>query len=146
MQRAKTQPATSLYHDDEIAWLEYMSKLIAERRFDELDYDHLREYLQDMVRRDKREVLSRLTFLLVHLLKWEHQPTLRSNSWQATILHQRQELADLLESAVLRQYAIDSVTRAYDRAVKQAAVETVLDEGTFPAMCAWTLEEVLVAD
>ncbi|MEX2213011.1 MAG: DUF29 domain-containing protein [Phycisphaeraceae bacterium] len=146
MHRAKTQPVSSLYHDDETAWLEFMSKLISERRFDELDYDHLREYLQDMARRDKREVLSRLTILLVHLLKWEHQPALRSNSWQATILHQRQELADLLESAVLRQYAIDSLPRAYDRAVKQAVVETGLDEGTFPAACVWTMDEVLVVD
>ena len=45
----------SLYHEDETAWLESMAHLVAERRFDEFDWDHLSEYLSDMARRDRRE-------------------------------------------------------------------------------------------
>ena len=75
----------SLYQEDETAWLEQMAQLIAERRFAELDYAHLQEFLTDRARRDKREVLSRLTTLLTHRLKWEHQPDKRSNSWRAKI-------------------------------------------------------------
>ncbi|MGZ3390191.1 MAG: DUF29 family protein, partial [Isosphaeraceae bacterium] len=63
-----------LYNKDETAWLDVMARLIAERRFGELDYEHLHEFLTDMARRDRREVLSRLKRLLLHLLKWEHQP------------------------------------------------------------------------
>ena len=40
-----------------------MARLIAERRFGELDYEHLHEFLTDMARRDRREVLSRLKTL-----------------------------------------------------------------------------------
>ena len=51
----------SLYHEDETAWLEADGpKLLAERRFEEIDYEHLGEYLSDMARRDRREVYSRL--------------------------------------------------------------------------------------
>jgi hypothetical protein len=49
----------TLYRKDETAWLETMSQLLAQRRFRELDYRHLSEYLADMAKRDKREVMSR---------------------------------------------------------------------------------------
>src|ERR1700730_18671616 len=103
MRNQQAQPSLSdLYHEDETAWLEAMARLVAARRFDELDHENLREFLADMARRDKREVLSRLTTLLAHLLKWEHQPQQRTRSWEATILHQREELRDLLESSTLQ--------------------------------------------
>ena len=43
--------APSLYHADETAWLEVMAHFIEERRFDEIDCEHLSEYLLDMARR-----------------------------------------------------------------------------------------------
>lgn len=74
---------------------------------------------------------------------WEHQSDQRSNSWEATILHQRNELSDLLESRTLLAYAESVLDKTYDRAVKQAVLETSLAEDTFPAACPWTLEEML---
>ena len=78
-----------------------MARLIEEQRFAELDYSNLQEFLTDMAQRDRREVLSRLTLLITHLLKWEHQPEKRSNNWRATIAEQRRELEELLESGTL---------------------------------------------
>ena len=137
------QTLASLYEQDETAWLETMAQLVAERRFEELDVDNLSEYLQDMALRDKREVFSRLTVLLIHLLKWEHEVDRRSNSWRATILHQRGELRDLLESRTLRNYGEEALEKAYKRAVKEAAVETGIEESAFPAVCPWPLEEIV---
>jgi hypothetical protein len=88
-------------------------------------------------------VLSRLTVLLVHLLKWEQQPDQRTNSWRATILNQRQELRDLLESGTLRNYAEEVLARAYGRAVQQAATEMGVEESAFPPACPWSLAEVV---
>ncbi len=38
-----------------------------------------------MGKREKRELISRLKPLMVHLLKWEYQPSFQSKSWQSTI-------------------------------------------------------------
>jgi hypothetical protein len=141
-----TPTLASLYHEDETAWLEMMAQLLLERRFDELDHEHLAEFLRDMSRRDKREVLSRLTTLLVHLLKWDYQPERQSSSWQSAILHQREELGDLLESRTLWNYAEEVLPKAYRRAVREAALETGLDQTTFPAKCTMSLEALIAAD
>ncbi len=143
MTEQPTPAAPSLYEQDETAWLEWTACLVVQRRFDEIDPEHLSEYLTDMARRDRREVLNRLTVLLAHLLKWEHQPQQRTNSWQATILHQRQQLQDLLESRTLENYARESLAKAYHRAVRQAALEAGVEAGAFPAACPWSLEEVV---
>ena len=95
IQRAETALA-QLYEADETAWLEAMADLIQQGRWGDLDYPHLEEYLSDMARRDRREVESRLTTLLAHVLKWVHQPDHRSRSWRGTIVEQRQELEELV--------------------------------------------------
>ena len=132
-----------LYEADETGWLEQMSKLISERRYEELDYKHLGEYLLDMAKRDRREVLHRLTTLLTHLLKWEHQPRKRSRSWELTIRRERRELQDVLDSRTLENYALKILRKAYTRAAKDAATETGLAEERFPQECPYTLEELL---
>ncbi len=65
--QASHRKLARLYESDEIAWLEEMCRLIEERRYDELDYKNLSEYLSDMARHDSREVLHRLTTLLDHM-------------------------------------------------------------------------------
>lgn len=143
MSEQTAPPQPSLFEQDETAWLEQTARLVAERRLDEVDHEHLSEYLSDMARRDKREVLSRLVVLLAHLLKWERQPEQRSNSWRGTILLQRRELRHLLESGTLRRYAGEVLAKAYRDAVEQAAVESEQAAGEFPPECPWSLDEVV---
>jgi hypothetical protein len=136
----------SLYLRDETSWLETMAQLVAERRFDEIDCENLSAYLSDMARRDRREVFSRLVVLLAHVLKWEYQPEKRCGSWRGTILTQRRELRLLLESGTLRNHAIASLAQAYQDAREQAAAESELPIGTFPAEWAGSLDELIARD
>jgi hypothetical protein len=131
-----------LYEADETGWLEQMARLIEEGQLDQLDYKNLKGYLQDMARRDRREVLHRLTTLLAHLLKWDHQPSMRSRSWENTIRVQRHELSDLLDSRTLRNHAADVLPQAYVRAREEAAAETGLPESRFPPDCPYALEDL----
>lgn len=133
----------ALYETDETAWLEAMAQLAAEQRLEEMDHANLSEYLRDMARRDRREVLSRLVLLLTHLLKWQFQAEHRTGSWQVTIRTQRRDLAMLLESGTLRNHAESVLAKAYDEACKDAALETGLSVETFPAQCPWTVSELL---
>lgn len=129
-----------LFEQDETAWLEAMVELIRLEQFDKLDYPHLQEYLDDMARRDKREVESRLAVLLTHQLKWDYQQEKRSPSWQTTIEAQRQELILLLENASLRNHADLKLHKSYQAAVRLAMAETSLPEEAFPVACPYTLE------
>jgi hypothetical protein len=133
----------SLYLEDETAWLEQTAQLVTENRWDELDVENLREFLLDMAKRDRREVLSRLTVLLIHLLKWNVQLEHRTNSWRSTIETQQEELHDLLESGVLRAYAEAALDKAYRRAVKKARRETNAPEDKFAETCPYRLEDLL---
>lgn len=136
----------SLYETDETAWLDEMARLVAERRIDRLDFDHLQEYFEDMARRDRREVKSRLTTLLAHLLKWQCQPDKRSGSWRATILTQSQELSDLARGGVLRAHAEAVLTDAFANARDRAAAETGLPLEAFPSDCGFTIDQLLAGD
>lgn len=138
-------PSTTgaLYEVDETAWLETTADLIRQGRLDSVELDHLAEYLTDMAKRDRREVLRRLVVLLAHLLRWEYQPDRRSGSWTGTILEQQRELRQLLESGTLRTHARAVLADAYAEARKQAAAETGLARATFPEACPWQLDGAL---
>ncbi len=133
----------ALYEADETAWLELTAGLVRAGRFDHVDAATLAEYLDDMAKRDRREVESRLVVLLAHLLKWEHQPDRRTGSWLATILEQQRELRRALESGTLRNHAAATLSEAYTNARKQAAAETGLPRGAFPEASAWDLDAAL---
>jgi hypothetical protein len=143
MTTAPAIPKSALYERDETAWLETMAELIRLGRLDELDYPNLAEYLSDMARRDRREVESRLTVLIAHVLKWAHQPNRRSRSWKATIIEQRHELESAVGRGVLRNHAESVLAVAYNKAVERAAAETGLSPDAFPAACPYTLDELL---
>lgn len=140
-----TQPdLRSLYDADEYAWLLHQAAALIDGRLDEIDRDTLAEYLTDMAKRDVREVVSRLTILLMHLLKYQFQPSRASRSWMKTIQIQQEEITDIFDdSPTLRRKASDKFSQAYDRAKKLASVETGSDVKTFPETCPWALADAL---
>ncbi len=146
MATMQTPAAGALYERDETAWLETMAELIRLGRLNEVDYPNLAEYLADMARRDRREVESRVTVLVSHVLKWTHQPDRRSGNWKATIIEQRQELEELVSRGVLRKHAEAKLADAYHKAVERTAADTGLPTRTFPADCPYTLDQLLSAD
>jgi len=141
-----TIPLSELYLEDETAWLEAMAERIQAGDFSELDYTHLWEYLTDMARRDRREVESRLVVLLLHVLKWVAQPDLRTGSWRASIIAQRQELVRLTGRGVLRNHAEAVLNDLYPEAVERASAETGLVSDAFAAECPYSVDELLAFD
>ncbi|MBM3774323.1 MAG: DUF29 domain-containing protein [Acidobacteria bacterium] len=140
--------ADDLYDQDFFAWTQKTAALVRARRFDQLDVNYLAEEIEDLGRRDRREVSSRLTVLMTHLLKWQLQPEQRqrSKSWIATIDTQRRELEGIFEqSPSLKPYAAEYMEKAYLRAVKSFRLETGLDR-PLPATPPFTLEQILDND
>ncbi len=142
VQRTPATPRT-FYEADETGWLEATAELVRAGRLGEVDTASLAEYLSDMAKRDRKEVVSRLVVLLTHLLKYEYQPERRSGSWRTTIRTQRRELADDVAGGVLRNHALDRLAATYESARLDAADETGLPVETFPADSPWTLDEAV---
>lgn len=136
--------STTGYDVDFYRWATETARALREGRLAEVDMEHVAEELEDMGKRERRELKHRLAVLIAHLLKWRHQPEGRGTSWQATIVEQRQQIAGLLaDSPSLRPPLADWVADAYAEAVLRAAAETALPERTFPAECPYTADQIL---
>jgi hypothetical protein len=93
---AKTLDKPSLYDTDYVAWLEEQVAHLRAGRFAALDVDNVAEELESLLKAERRELRSRLEVLILHLLKWDHQSSHRSNQWRATVQEQRTRIRRLL--------------------------------------------------
>jgi hypothetical protein len=132
------------YDEDFNEWIEQTIDLLKARRFEELDIDNLIDELEGMSKRDKREILSRLKVILMHLLKWQYQPSQRSASWEITLRNNREEIAQILQdSPSLKSYPALVLAQAYQSARQNAASETGLPIATFPEDCPFAIDPIL---
>ncbi|MBV9404474.1 MAG: DUF29 domain-containing protein [Acidobacteriaceae bacterium] len=133
-----------LYDRDFLEWTEATVQAIRTGRWNDIDREALAEEIEDLGKRDRREVISRLQVLLQHLLKCKYQPEQQSSTWLVTINEQRRQLALLFEdSPSLRAQAEKFIENAYPEARRWASEETDLDKSVFPEVCEWSTEEVL---
>ncbi len=77
----------SQYEQDFYGWTQWQVRVLANRQVSELDWQNLQEELQALGRQEYRELVSRLSVLLGHLLKWQYQPENRFS--QLVSDHQR---------------------------------------------------------
>jgi len=133
-----------LYDEDFYAWSRQQAELLRAGDLAHADIDNIAEEIASMGRTEKRELVSRLTILLLHLLKWRYQPDKRGASWEASIRVQRNRLDDHLDdNPSLRPLLPQALASAYRDAALEAVAETGLPSSTFPNNCAWTIEQVL---
>ena len=132
-------PAT--YDQDLYTWSLQQSQLLRERKFDQVDWEHIIEEIEDMSKSEKRALQSFLETLLMHLLKWQYQPAYQGNSWKFTIIEQRERILEhLQENPGLKSKLPELIIRAYGYAVKGAVRETGLPVSHFPESCPWAFE------
>jgi hypothetical protein len=141
MTRPRNAPA---YEDDFVAWLEDQAGRARRGEVESLDLENIAEELEGMARSDRREIRTRLTVLLVHLLKYVAQPRRRSAIWLATIGEQRTQIATVIDdSPSLRSFPAGVLEQCYAEARSRAALETRLAENAFPEHCPFELSSVL---
>ncbi len=135
------------YQTDFYGWTQQQAAFLKAGRLSELDIENLLEEVETMGRSEKRELKSRLMILLVHLLKWQYQPSHRGSSWECTISVQRDDFSEtLFENPSLKSQLDDILTNAYRRAKKQAIKETGFNKNIFPESCPWNLAQILDDD
>jgi len=86
---------------------------------------------------------SALRVLLIHFLKWDHQPNLRSRNWILSIAAQRAEIDDIIGDNPGLKPRIDEAVGAGLPQGIAAARETDLEIDAFPERCAYGWDEII---
>lgn len=117
---------TTLHERDFATWLAAQASAIRDGRWTDIDVEHLVEEIDDLGRSQRRELASRISVLLTHLLKIECQfERDDSRSWWSTILAQGGEIQRLLAaSPSLRREVSRGIELEYARARKIASIDT----------------------
>jgi len=142
----------SLYETDFSRWVDKTAKLLAEKRFSELDLDELIEEVQDLAGRHRDAYESRLQVIIEHLLKLTYapDPIYRNNErgWRNTISQERDNIERLLhQNAGAARDKDEARVNAFKYGLREIA-RTRDDFGAidWPQACPWTLEQLLDPD
>jgi hypothetical protein len=134
----------TLYDQDFYAWANEQARLLRAGDMTQADIEHIAEEIESIGKAEKRELVSRLDVLLMHLLKWRFQPTGRSTSWRLSIEEQRRKLArHLADNPSLKSRLTEAMADAYGDSILAAARETGLDRSLFPTSCPWSFEQII---
>lgn len=138
-----SEPLTR-YGDDPHAWALEQAELIRLGRFHDLDLDNLADEVQDLSRRERNELASRMGLVFQPLLKWDHRPERRSARWARTIREQRLQVDELLaEARSLRIHLPALSDRAYRQGRVAALNETGLPDSAIPDINPYAWDEVM---
>jgi hypothetical protein len=107
MRTLRVAAPEELYRSDYYAWtlaqVAELRRLPAARRNNGLDVANLIGEVADLGKTEKREVRSRITTVVEHLLKLDHSPAVDPRTgWVATIDRAREELEDMLTASLRR--------------------------------------------
>ena len=77
---------------DLYSWAVRQAELLRAGRLSEIDPAAIAEEIDDVGEEQYLRLESALRVLMLHLLKWDHQPDRRSRSWTLTVLEQRRRV------------------------------------------------------
>ena len=137
----------TLYENDFSAWLDQQAGLLRRGDLAALDVENLAEEIESLGGSQRRELGSRISVLVMHLLKWQMQPDERRNSWRNTINTQRREIERLLkQNPSLRLVLPEFIPNEYGDAKADAVEETGLVNYPLPDLCPFSPEQVMDRD
>ncbi len=129
-------PADAAYERDYYSWALEQARLLREGRLDAIDRENLAEEIEDLGREQFHKLERALRVLMMHMLKWDHQPERRTRSWTLSIAAQRIRLERVLkENPDLKSRLGEAIDEGYRLARIEAAQETDLPLKTFPDTC-----------
>lgn len=139
----KTQ---ELYDQDFNLWAEEMAAALRAGRMEAVDIEHVAEEIEDLGKRDQRELKSRVTRILEHLIKLRMAKGLileyNQRSWQASIVRQQNEIDSLLRESPSLGRLIEP--ELIEECYQQAAAVVTAEYGVEPpTQCPFQRGDVL---
>lgn len=132
------------YDRDLCGWATEQAALLRAGRIAEADAANIAEELDDVGSEQYDKLESALRPILLHLLKWDHQPERRSRSWWASITVQRNQVRRVLwKNPGLKPHVKSATADAYEDARIEAAAQTRLSPRKFPAQCPYAWDEIM---
>jgi hypothetical protein len=132
------------YDRDFYSWSLEQARLVREGRWNAVDRDNVAEEIESLGREQFNKLESALRVLMLHMLKWDHQPAQRSRSWALSIKAQRIELDDVLgDNPGLKPRIGEAIARGYRKARLEAARDTGLDEKQFPERSPYSWDDIV---
>ena len=136
-----------LHHQDFYGWTQDQADALRRRSANEIDWDNLLAEIEGLGDSARSELRSRLAVIVLHLLKWRHQPLRRSRSWSLTLEEQRAQVEDLLdENPSLRSQLPTVMAKAFRAGVAAAAEETGLARSLLQCDGVMSFEEAMTSE
>jgi hypothetical protein len=132
------------YDRDLYSWALEQAELLRAGRISEVDALNIAEELDDVGNEQYEKLESALRIILLHLLKWDHQPERRSRGWCSSIAVQRKRVLRVLrKNPGLKPVVQEAITEAYETARIEAAAQTLLEEDLFARECPYAWSEIM---
>jgi hypothetical protein len=138
------EPVRTAYERDLYAWSQDQARLVRDGRWDLVDRENVAEKIESLGRTEFDRMEGALRMLLLHMLKWDHQPQQRSRSWLLSIRAQRIEVEDVLaDNPSLKPRLGEALARGYRKARLDAARETGLQLEEFSEVCGYSFDDTM---
>jgi hypothetical protein len=138
---------STLYEKDFCAWSQEQSKLLLNKRWDEIDIENIAEEIQDLGNSRRLSLESYLTVLFQHWIKKEYAQEMQGNSrsWDASIEISLSKIRRIInKNPALRREMNEMIQFAYQSGKRAAIGEcTLIEVDMIPKECPWTVEEIL---
>ena len=138
-------PVSSAHYDNDVhAWSNQQPTLLRPHYVAQADIENIAEEIGSIVRTEKRELVSRLTILLLHLLKWQFQPKICGGNWQLS-LDERccQAALHFAGNPSLQARLEEAMAKARHVAMLRAVPETRLSQAHFHATRLYSFEQMM---
>jgi hypothetical protein len=130
--------------DDLYSWALRQAGLLRAGKLSEIDASAIAEEIDDVGEEQYDRLESALRVVMLHLLKWDHQPERRGGSWAASIReHRRRVLRQLRKNPGLKSRLDEAVADAYEDARDEASIETGLPVIAFPVARPFDYSEIM---
>lgn len=140
----RPQTNAAHYETDFYTWTQEQGARLRAGELEGLDLDHLAQEIESLGKSQFARLVSALRIVLLHMLKFDHQPARRSRSWAISIATHRDHVREELdESSGLKARLDEAVLKAYRRTRLEASGETGLPLALFPEACPYTLDEIM---
>ncbi|MBV8612301.1 MAG: DUF29 domain-containing protein [Acetobacteraceae bacterium] len=97
---APQRASDATYDTDFCAWAAAQAELLRAGRLAEADIAHIAEEIEDLAKRDRRELASRIQTVIEHQIKLAASPATEPRAgWEATVNRERVEIGRLLEDS-----------------------------------------------